>query len=409
MCHAPSLVLRFAAVLSLVAVARAQTFEVPGDFATIQSALDAAPAGAVIVVRGGTWGSITIERPVTLIGAPAPLFEGGDGGVTDLPNRWDAPITLAGPGHGSVVLVGIKTFKEFVDGMSKYGYVAPGIEGGGFDELHVYDSDVRAPNFCFYGTPFCNLSGTGAGTPGIGVSVPFVVVERSSVEGSRTDSDIGAPAAADAAGIDAPGTVVVVDSSVTGGSAGAFDTFFIGGCPPSSCPDLPGGPGVRGDTLHHAGSTIAGGQGATWIDYGGGGFCCQSDPGSAFEVTLERPMLNDLSAAGPMVLGRDYVLRLSAPGPLARLLVAVGLEPPLHLVGLGDLFLPQETTQSLGPVVTPGEVRLRIPADPAFLGRTISFQLVDPTNGLSRPVVAVPVPRKLVPEEEPQDAGTRAL
>ena len=60
--------------VGIVAVAPgafAPTFSVPGDYATVAQAIDAAPAGAVIQLGPGTHaGPFVITKPISLVGAP---------------------------------------------------------------------------------------------------------------------------------------------------------------------------------------------------------------------------------------------------------------------------------------------------------------------------------------------------
>src|SRR5687767_2941958 len=144
----------------LGAVAHAQVTHVPGDFSTIQDALDASPAGEVIVVHGGTWGAITIRRPVTLIGDPQPSI-GGFGGPFP-------PVTLDGPGLGKVTLSSIFVGGVF-GGNDLPSTPPPGIHGGGFEALHIIDTTVVAPQRSMFG-----FTGLGLGNSAIVADVPFL-------------------------------------------------------------------------------------------------------------------------------------------------------------------------------------------------------------------------------------------
>ena len=66
------------------------TISVPGDQATIQAAIDAAPAGALIRVGSGTFaGRLVIERPLSLVGA-------ADGSTTITAGGSETVITIRG-------------------------------------------------------------------------------------------------------------------------------------------------------------------------------------------------------------------------------------------------------------------------------------------------------------------------
>ncbi|HEX6881725.1 MAG TPA: hypothetical protein VF530_00005, partial [Planctomycetota bacterium] len=296
--------------LALCSGAWGQVLEVPRDFATIQEALDAAPSRGVVIVRGGTWDTITIRKPVTLIGDPPAVLAGGGSCPVELPNcgPWAPPIILLGQGSGDVTLSGITTGGGVPPGFGAPSRIPPGISGGNFSKLHIYDSGILAPDWTG------GLSGLGYGNSAIDVGVSLIVLERSFVKGSRTDIDdtcSGNPAHwSPPPGINAPGsTVVVLDSHVQGGDMGRFQFLqwpTPQDCDPSNCPLLPGGIGISCAVLYHAGSTIEGGRGAQWSNCLSGGqgsfFCCQSPPGAPLQVGSEIPLQDDLQIIGPIRL-----------------------------------------------------------------------------------------------------------
>jgi hypothetical protein len=350
----------------------AQTLHVPGDHPDLQAALDAAPPGARIHVHGGTFATITIAKPVTLLAHPPVTIE-GEGG----PFLYTPPITLAGPGSGEVVLDGVVT--GGVANGTIQSQLGPGIVGGGFDELHVLDCTIRAPIWC------C-VTGLGEGRPGLDVTVPFTLVERSLVVASGNEPDglsfSGWPGAP---GLRSTGTVTLLDSTLTGGNSGTY--FFPGpACGGGPCPTGDGGAGLQAAELYHAGSTITGGSGAVWLD-DMGVFCCANPPAPALDVGGAIVALPaDLELLGPVRIGERVRLTLRSPGPTATLLVALNVDAPV-IVGTipGVRFLTG--VMSLGPVATPGTVEVPIPWNLDMIGRELAFQLLDPTTGYSRPVV----------------------
>lgn len=389
-----ALAVLFAALGIAHGIAHAQVLEVPGDHATIQAALDAAPPGAVIV---------------TLVGDPAPQLEGGGPPPPEYPwglPVWTPPILLYGPGSGEVVLSRIDTGAFVATSYS----VRPALYGGGFDELHVYDSEIIAPDVG-------SMDGLGFGQSAIDTDVPFVVIERSRVKGSRTDIDdacIGNPGSwSPAPGIRTPGEVVVLESHVSGGDTGIFRYQpwpTPDDCEPANCPSFPGGIGIECATLLRDGSTIEGGRGARWITcFDPVVVCCESEPGAATFVTFDIPLGDDLGGSGPIVLGRSYDLDFQAPGPVGELFLSLGLDPPFVVPGLGLNFLEPATTVSLGTVTTPGHRTLRIPMSATLLGRTLAFQLVDPVVGYSRPVASVVHPSNHAPHGDPTGTVTRTF
>ena len=355
----------------------AQTLHVPTMFPTVQDALDAAPSGAVVVVHGGTWGPITITRPVTLIGDPTPIIGGLDG--------FSSPITLAGSGTGQVTLSSIHAGDSFPDSIVS-AVPPPGIQGGGFDELYIADSGIVAPTRGQFG-----CTGLGLGNSAIDVDVPLLVLERSFAIGGGAcidDACTGAPPDWIPPPAIVAGTVVMLDSGAQGGSNGSFQNVnwpTDAECDPANCPFLPGGTGVSCGTLYFNGSVplAFGGQGARWSPCSGS-FCCQS-PNGQDVIASQVVALPDVIAIGNTV-GRRITLILSAPGPLARLLVADDLVSPSLVPGFGYSFLDPGTTRSLGAVATPGTVAFDLPRVLSLIGRTIAFQLMDPTVGLSEPV-----------------------
>lgn len=246
----------------------------------LQAALDAAPPGSVVDGRGVFFGfagdtcSITIRKPVTLLG-------GQFGGT----NR--APIVLDGPGHGSVTLIGVTTERT---GSCDLAVVRPGIEGGGFDVLHVVESSVRAQSFNVYGYEAVGCfdgSDAGFGSPGIRVSVPTVIVENSFVEGSLTGSG-GFYYAVPCAGIETDGLVVLIRSEVHGGNAGEYylPDWYV--CSPQVRRpfQVPGGPAVLCAEFEEIGSKLYGGRGAYWqILFPPSGRCYQSPDGEQVVTT----------------------------------------------------------------------------------------------------------------------------
>lgn len=362
-----------------------EVIHVPGDYADLQDAIDGASPGARILVHGGIWTTIVIDKPLTLVGSPRPLIQGESSGFPSY--AYVPPITLAGPGSGEVILSNIEVFGTVLGYLDSV--ASPGITGGGFGELQVYDSEIRAPEWSF-------LTGLGAGKPGIEVSVPFVLVERSLVKGSRTDND----SSAILSGVDGPpgisaadSIVVVLDSTVQGGASGVF-RYPSNECD-FGCPGGQGGAGVVCETLYHAASTFQGGAGATWETQDGSLTCCQYLDGPPIVASTVKPLANDLvGEERRMRQGSEYVLHLATPGPTATLRGALGIGPPVLTPG-GERFLDLSSTMTLGEVSTPGDYVLKFSSNPTLVGQVMAFQLVDPTTGFSRPVAGVVLPANL--------------
>jgi len=258
---------RVLAVLILCATASRPSAQDPCD--ALQAKLDAAPPGATVYAADLValqCSAITIRKPVVLVGGffGDPFGIGGTRG---------APITLDGPGRGTVTLIGCST--SGIVGSSAG--VAPGIFGGGFDALHVFNCSIQALSYCGYGyfatgdcavTSECEAS---PGAPAIWVSIGTVIIEDSFVEGSTVASG-GIGRLPPSPGVLAPGGLVIaINSSIAGGNAGSY---FLPGpdrpCDPSErrTVQIPGGAAVECLTLKSVGSSLAGGRGARWIRSG---------------------------------------------------------------------------------------------------------------------------------------------
>lgn len=371
----------------------AQRYDVPGDFPSIQEALDAVPNDAVIVVHGGEWGSVTITRPVTLVGDPAPNL--------GTPFQDSRAVILAGSGSGAVTLCAIRTGGLFPDSILS-SRPPPSIEGGGFDELHVVDSEILAPMRTF-------PTGLGYGGSAIDVDVPLVVLERSTLRGSGVlidDACTGAPPSwYPPAAVEAAGTVVALDSNLRGGDDSSFQ--FAGwptpaDCDPGSCPYLPGGSAVECATLFHSGSVLEGGRGARWTTCQPGPFCCESPPGVPIVASQVIALSGDLVGTSSAFLGGELTLTLATPGPSIQLRASEGMGTPTATPS-GWRFLEPATTQNLGTVASPGIATIPVPSDPALLGRRFVFQGLDPATGWTRPSehVFTLEPRRLAPRGDP--------
>jgi len=383
----PRFVLAVLATVALATSTWSQVFHVPGDFDDLQVALDSVPEGAT-VRTGGTWNAIVIRKPVTLVGG---TYVGGYdlGQVTPL-------IALQGSGHGRVVLTDIHAEKQAAGSFQIWG-LAPGIQGGGFDELHVLDSVVRAPSFCAYGGQGgalpCQLNGSmypGQSALSIEGVLPLVFLERCTLEGSRSEGyDPSFPLPGPAA-VRAPNsTVVVLDSSLQGGACGAFDLPV-----PATCSDFAGlgsgGPGIVAQSLYHAGSTFTGGAGGTLsglLDDGSPGPCPWTGPeGKPIESRTRAVALRaDLVLDTPPTIGTSFTLRYhgSAPGVLYA---SLNLHAP-RAAPLGAWFLGP--TPALAGSVQPGPNTLAIPALSALVGKELALQAIAPLSGLTGPVASV--------------------
>ncbi len=393
----PRLSLLLLAGLALTAAASAQVINVPGDYPTPQDAIDNAPPGAVIRVSG-TWTSVVVDRPLTLLG-PA-TFEG----------RWqgscciDAPIQLAGPGHGTVVVSNISTGMEGVNGSYLISLPA-GIQGGGFDALHVIDSEIRPPTCNFYGHWECYLHGEILGRPGIEVGidgdVPTLVIERSIVLGGSNGNDQNGGSPYDGPpGVRAPSsTVIALGSLIVGGASD--DLYYPYSCDSVSCAtyggglDGAGGPAVLAAALYHSDTELRGGLGAGW--YGTDAsfnyeFCGCSGAEGVPSITVSPPVAlkPTLSLRPPAEMSTTLELQYAGPNG-AQLFFSFGIQPPVAGMagnGLGLPFLLKAPIHWLGSLAS-GVTILPIPVQASLIGRELAFQAYHPRAGFSRPAVGV--------------------
>ena len=261
-----------AALAFLALPLSAQTLEVPGDYADFQTALDAAPPNATVIVHGGHWCSLTVSKPVKIVGDPRPYVWGDGGGVLN------PPMTLAGPGAGTVELENVEIGMQVI--WSAFDVSAPAIRGGGFDQLIVRDSKIDGPVWDAYNYVF-------AGAHAIDVDVRRVWVQNSTVTGADTvastnathhpfsnPTPLGAPGGS---GIVTTGDVILIDSVVRAGSG---DPVIIYASPTCDfvCPGGDGGHGVVARNLYRVRSSVHAGGPSSWLSETTG-VCCQGSPG----------------------------------------------------------------------------------------------------------------------------------
>ena len=182
------------------------TIDVPADFPAVQAAVDAAQAGDVILIDGGTYAeAVTIDKAVTLVGRAGPVSTISAGVAQAGP-----AIRLQGPASGVVTLCNLTIAVQ-----GDHAHSA--IEGGGFSELRVMHCDIPAPQVA---------------EPAVDVAAPITLIVDSTVVGGA-----GAP------GIATSHDLLAYDCHLTG--APAVDV---------------------GGAFHRNGTTLVGGQEASeWI------------------------------------------------------------------------------------------------------------------------------------------------
>jgi hypothetical protein len=376
--NAPSLALLLFLAPPLVA-----QIDVPGDYPDPQSAVDAASPGDVIVIHGGTWSgtgglpALTIDRAVTVIGAPAPRFVPPFNGFGQQPPA----VRLVRPGSGTVVLENVVLGGQ-TNG-AQFGSQSGGLVGGGFADVLVYDATITAPDWVA-------LTGIGLGSSGIDLNVPFLLLSRCDVSASNTEDDGCYGFAAEGrAGVKSTGTVVVLDSSVVGGTH-LNPCFPSPGCGP--IPGGTGGPGVQATRVDEAGSTISGGPGASWSDSMGVP-CGSASVGSAVRASRHITLANNLLVSSPAYVGTTVGLQWNTPGPLIELYYTRGVSAPYTLVpGFPDAYLRPGEVRRLGTFAAGGHWRgisLQVPPAAILIGTVFTFQGFNPPTTVTRPVSIV--------------------
>jgi hypothetical protein len=330
---------------ALALPAAAQVY-VPGDFPTLQSAIDGSPPGAVILASVNS-GPIVIDKPITILGNPS--WKVTVPCLSALPNA----IELQGPGTGQVVLGGFST--ELINCSPRGSAIA----GGGFDELHLLDATMPALADIW-------LDGTTKGNDGIDVDVAVLLISGCTIEATGSDSALcysawGVLPHVDAAGVRAPGSqVLVLDSTIVGGETNDLCAMHLD-CPTLPDPLLPGagGPGVIAGALFVSNSEIRGGEGARPRSYAYGDpysplgvplVCGQQPDGPDTVVDSYQPLRATLEGPARVAPGEVYVLQstLSGIGSGAFLFASLGAAAP-QLTTEGWIFLDPASLAFLGP------------------------------------------------------------
>ena len=382
-------------VLSLLAgeTVHAATLHVPGTHPTLDAAVAAAAAGDVIVVQGGVHPPVEIGVPLSLIGDPQ--FTIDNSSVFGAVPAVEPAVLLAGPGHGRVSISRMTTSGQadvfqFVGGQPLR--VEAAIAGGGFDELLVLDSTLEPCQWAVVD------GGWEDGAPAIDVTVPDVLVARTSVIGGHailTTCATGAPnvpTAVAAPGIRAPGsTVVVLDSDVAGGNGAAWCFGQLGApCPSLPHPNVTGGAaGIVADLLLTAGSTLSGGAGSDV-------FCWPSSiigavpAGPAHVAGQVETLSGSFSAPGPIELGGTWSLDWAPADGYGVLFVAPPTPPTAAGPGWAFVDVGALAVVPIGGVTPP--LGVPVPNQAALIGVEVAAQLYGAGAPLSRPFVGQVLP-----------------
>jgi hypothetical protein len=390
---------------ALVGSARAGTIVVPTDQPHLSAAIAAAAPGDTIRIQtsldqGGSSLGIVIDKPLTIVGEPVCNI--------DIP-PFGQTLVLNGPGSGDVFLLGLKINYSHTDSDG-----AATLSGGGFDSVWLEGCTIEHNNTQPSGLITQSFPAIDLG------SVKRLTVINSQLVGGPAGIDACGPASFfidGEAGIRAPSTsVLLIDSTVRGGSGGSLTETTYEACPASlSSWGGRGGDGVVAGDVHSWNSTVSGGIGVKWERYVsqicglGSTVGCGTQPaGQAFVVTgnLVQTSCSRLTqASGAIPLGGIWSLSWDAvasscapaivtPGVVGFLFVSP--QTPGDAVALGGdwVFLDPSIATLAGafPSSVSQSYSFPVPLSPSLLGLPISAQVLLADGQLSGPTSGLLVP-----------------
>lgn len=375
------------AVAALAGVLSAAQLHVPGDFSELQDAIDNAQTGDTILVHGGIFNPITIDKPLTIVGEPRPTIRYDADVLWGGVGYTQPHVTLAGDGSGVLVLQNLQIGPGWLDWNHAY-QAAPAIEGGGFEELHLHDCRVEA-------ALLLNLQGSCCfpGQAALATDVPWILVSRSSLNASPSHSQTcePLPSTTPQPGILAPSsTVVLLRSTVEGG--GQYRLCSTQGClDPDYVRQVLLAPAVRSATLFEADSTLLGGG---IQDYVGCGDVLRAD---ALDVAQHVPFPLRMRAFTDLRLGQTWTVywSASADSTWSTLFLSTrALWPPLQSASGWQFFdfaglLPPRTV--FGSATR--RFDFRVPVSSGLIGVEIVAQAFDPVAGFTHPIADAVAPQ----------------
>jgi hypothetical protein len=369
----------------------AEEIHVPGDYPDLKTAVRWASAGDVILVSTGViQDPVVIDKSLTILGDPVLKIgvKCGFDPICTLCPPADHGFRLEGPGAGRVVIGNAVSFH--LDCF----WPASVIGGGGFEELHVFNSTFSAT---------IALSGVANGFSTIKVDVPHVLIDGSEVVGGKPDADDcygdGHLPSEIYAAIEAPASEVTILSSRISGGGDSHFYCCMGGC---TCPaELPsggdGGHGVVANAVFvDSASVVTGGEGSTFfakLSSSDPGVQCGTKPdGAAFVAGAVHPLPGAIAGSGVTPLGGTFTLTFNVPGPLAVLFVSPQIRAPVHIHGAGFSYLASPLFVGPIPSGAPQSLGFPVPPSAALLGLEGGFQIFDATLGLTAPAVCLLAP-----------------
>jgi hypothetical protein len=334
---------------------------VPGTHDTLQAALDSAKANDVVIVHGGVHGAVSIQRPLTLLGDPAPVLVGSRelGGYTEA-------LFISGPFSGTVRLVNIRFGGRA--GGTQYPITKPAIYGNGLwaSTLVLEGCDVRA---AAWRPPFPWGEDELVSAPALLTDATLVVLERCTLQASaaRTAGMAGTWA------VEASmSTVLVIDSVVIGGDGG------------SGGDERQGRMGVGGGAIKCATLRVS----SSRLEVGDGPPAQRVQVVRAGDQGKLEPVLR---LSEPSRMGGALELEILATG-WVEVVVASELRVPVQVRVAGEWWL---ASPLVGTWLRRGPSTLSwaIPPDAGLIGRSYAFQAIElGPRTLSSPLTATVLP-----------------
>ncbi|MEZ5979037.1 MAG: VCBS repeat-containing protein [Planctomycetota bacterium] len=227
----------------------------PTSPSALQSAIDAAAPGSTLLVHGGTYSRISVDKPLSIICNPHAVVDGCPDPYS-YSSCGESAIALTGPGSGVVRLEGLIT-STYLNGVIGAIGPFPRLVAGGFDELWLMNCDFG------WGQWSSNLTGQASGADAVSAQIPLVVVGYCSLTPIESGTDERFPPPSPS-GLSASGTVVAFGSYFSGGNG---DQLYIDCSGPLGEP-LPdeglGGSAVAAYSLFDMNCSLLPGSGSPW-------------------------------------------------------------------------------------------------------------------------------------------------
>jgi hypothetical protein len=348
----------------------------PTSSSALQAAIDAAQPGDTLVVFGGEYEPIVVDKPLQILGVPAftlnPCLSPGPAPIA----CGQPHVTLAGSGSG-VVWIGNLVCDGDLNAHVGVNGPRKRVVGAGFDQVWFTSCDIA-------GAQFTGLNGGAEGAPAIELTgVNFLVLIDTNVEPVDSKTDIAFPPDSPTGIVALGTTVVAVGSTVRGGDGDlqAIDCTFED---TNLLTQGAGGTGVESLRLVESASTVRGGIGSTWYCTGPPGTTGTLPDGVVYigsERVILPPSAQDCDGDGvpdTVAIASGLATDFDANGVpdvcLAPPLMASGSEISLSQGGAIDLTLTMGPGAATGPFVLLGSASGTAPGT------------LDPVSGLLLPL-----------------------